>query len=304
MARTLLEGGAGSVTIVGRDGDKLEAAVADLASRSVREDGRDSSAKQRVTGVLGDLRDPGSMAGVIEEAAQQPGGDGIIDVLVCCGGNGYSEYLGPDVSDPDSYRMLYDVAVLSPMFLVRAAVPYLSRSKQPGGGSVVVVGSVAADVPWPSTAPHNLATAAKNAMIETLAFEHRSSNVRVNGVRVGIVHTGALDTMARSKRIPVAAYAAKRAAAQPLGRNGTPQEVAHAVAYLASPASAYTTGTFVTVDGGLHLTSWWNQSAMLKNNNNNNNNNNKHGIETPPAETTENAEPPKMIPAEKPRQIP
>jgi NAD(P)-dependent dehydrogenase (short-subunit alcohol dehydrogenase family) len=200
------------------------------------------------------------MKNVVEEAATKMGG---IDILVCCGGNGYSEYLGLDVANLESYRMMQNVAVLSPMVLAEAASPYISKSKNAGGGTIVMVGSVSADVPWPNTAPHNFAMAGKNTMAQTLAFKYRQSNVRVNLVACGVIHSGALDVMAKKKNQSVEDYAALRATAQPLGRNGTPDDVANAVLYLASPASGFTTGEILRVDGGLHLSNWWNVQHMI-----------------------------------------
>ncbi|OEU15448.1 NAD(P)-binding protein [Fragilariopsis cylindrus CCMP1102] len=214
----------------------------------------------KVFGVLGDLKKPETMAEVVDKANTAMGG---IDILVCSGGNGYSEYLGLDVKDPESYRMMQDVAVLSPMFLAEAAFPFLSKSTNKNGGTVVVVGSVSANVAWPNTAPHNFAMASKNTMTQTLAFKYRNDNIRVNGVQAGVIHTGALDVMAVKKNRSVESYAALRASAQPLGRCGTPEDVANAVVYLASPASGFTTGELLRVDGGLHLSNWWNQQTML-----------------------------------------
>lgn len=245
------------MTIVGRDQTKIDQSVLILTREINKMDG---GCDKRACGVLGDLKNPETMASVVGKAVDQMGG---IDILVCCGGNGYSEYLGLDVNDANSYRIMQDVAVLSPMFLAEAAFPYLSKSKNAHGGSVVVVGSVSANVPWPNTAPHNFAMAAKNTMTQTLAFKYRNDNVRVNGVSAGVIHTGALDVMAKKKNQSVESYAALRATAQPLGRNGTPDDVANAVAFLASPASGFTTGELLRVDGGLHLSNWWNQQAML-----------------------------------------
>lgn len=245
------------MTIVGRDQTRINESIL-ILSREI--DKIDNGCDKKACGVLGDLKNPESMAAVVEKAYDQMGG---IDILVCCGGNGYSEYLGLDVKDPESYRMMQNVAVLSPMFLAEAAFPYLSKSKNMHGGSIVVVGSVSASVPWPNTAPHNFAMAAKNTMTQTLAFKYRNDNVRVNGVLAGVIHTGALDAMAKKKNESVESYAALRATSQPLGRNGTTDDVANAVVFLASPASGFTTGELLRVDGGLHLSNWWNQQAML-----------------------------------------
>lgn len=69
--------------------------------------------------------------------------------------------------------------------------------------------------------------------------------------------------MAAKKGVTVEDYAALRAEAHPIQRNGTPEEVAQAVLYLASPASRFTTGTLLPVDGGLHLSNWFNKPRLL-----------------------------------------
>jgi NAD(P)-dependent dehydrogenase (short-subunit alcohol dehydrogenase family) len=128
-ALALLQAGAAHVTVVGRSQPKLDHAITALLSKK----------KGKISGVLGDLTQPESMEAVVQEASNNMGG---LDVLVCCGGNGYSEYLGLDPADLQSYRTMQDVAVLSPMFLIEAAIPFLSKSVNPEGGTVVLVGSV------------------------------------------------------------------------------------------------------------------------------------------------------------------
>lgn len=258
----LLQAGACHVTIMGRNESKLEEACT-ILSRKIA--ANNDGTKKKVSGILGDLKKPETMAAVVEESYNKMEG---IDVLVCSGGNGYSEYLGLDVKNPDSYRMMQNVAVLSPMFLAEAAFPYLSKSKNKHGGTVVNIGSVSADVCWPDTAPHNFSMAMKNNMTKTLAFKYRNDNIRVNGVNTGVIHTGALDVMAEKKGKSVEDYAALRSSSQPLNRNGTPEQVSNAILYLASPASGFTTGEFIRVDGGLHLSNWWNRQIMLNEYNN------------------------------------
>lgn len=248
-AQALLDAGAGHVTIMGRDKVKVDATVASLKDMS----------KGQVSGVVGDLKKPETMAAVVQEAVGIMGG---LDILVISGGNGYSEYLGLDPQDPASYRMMHDVGVLSPLFLTEAAVPELAKSSA-GPGTVVMVSSVAPLVPWPDTAPFNYAKAAQNTMTETLAFKYRTSNVRINGVLPACIHTGALDVMAAKKKANIDEYAKLRADAHPMARNGTPQDVANAVVFLASPASGFTTGELLKVDGGLHLSNWFNKPKLL-----------------------------------------
>jgi NAD(P)-dependent dehydrogenase (short-subunit alcohol dehydrogenase family) len=129
-AQTLLKAGASHVTIMGRNREKLDQAVSLLSK---------AAGEAKVTGVLGDLKHPETMAGVVEEATAEMGG---IDILVVSGGNGYSEYLGLDPNDMESYRLMQNVGVLSPMFLAEAAFPHLTKSKNEKGGTVVMIGSV------------------------------------------------------------------------------------------------------------------------------------------------------------------
>ena len=261
----LIEAGA-DVCIVGRNADKVESASRSLSAHAYigGEGSAATKEEQDVTGVVGDLKEPDTMAAVFRQAMSTKPTWDRLDVLIVSVGNGKSEYLGLDPQKAADYRMSYDVAVLSPQFLIDAAAPYLAQSTQRGGGSVVVVGSMAPLVPWPDTAPYSYARAAQNAMVETLAFRHRTDNVRVNAVLPSCIHTGALDLMAAKKGRTVEQYAQLRAEAQPTGRNGTPEEVADAALFLAGGASSYLTGELMKVDGGLHLSSWFNRPKITK----------------------------------------
>jgi NAD(P)-dependent dehydrogenase (short-subunit alcohol dehydrogenase family) len=130
-ALTLLKSGVRRITIVGRDPEKLEKAVSLLNAEGFM---------GNVSGVVADLKKPETMGAVVEEATRQM--DDRLDCMICCGGNGYSEYLGLDVNDLESYHIMQNVAVLSPLFLAEAAFPFLSKSTNQGGGTIVLVGSV------------------------------------------------------------------------------------------------------------------------------------------------------------------
>mmetsp|Transcript_16601 Transcript_16601/g.27512 ORF Transcript_16601/g.27512 Transcript_16601/m.27512 type:complete len:276 (-) Transcript_16601:154-981(-) len=244
-AKALLDAGAAQVIVVGRDAEKVDKAVTSLGSKAI--------------GMTGNLREPETMTSLVTEAVEKMGGK--LDILVISGGNGGSEYLGLSSDELESYRIMQDVAVHSPMMLTKAAFPYLSKADH--GGSVVMVSSMAPLVPWPDTAPYNIARAAQNTLVETLAFQYRTSNVRVNAVLPSCIHTNFLDIMAEKKNIPVTDYAKLRGDAHPMKRNGTPQEVANAVLWLASPASSFTTGELLKIDGGLHLSNWFNVPKIL-----------------------------------------
>jgi NAD(P)-dependent dehydrogenase (short-subunit alcohol dehydrogenase family) len=251
-AKAMVDNGAAAVTVSGRS--KVEEAAASLAPAV-----SGSSISCTCYGIVSDLYKPETMKDLVEAAVAKMGG---LDILIVCGANGGSEYLGLDVNDVNSYRTMQDVAVHSPMMLARAAFSHL-KAAVGGGGSIVMVSSMAPLVPWPNTAPYNLARAAQNCLVETLAFEYRNDNVRVNAILPACIHTGYLDIMAEKKNIPLADYAQLRASAHPIPRNGTADECAQAVLYLASSVSSWTTGELLKVDGGLHLSNWWNKPALL-----------------------------------------
>lgn len=105
-------------------------------------------------------------------------------------------------------------------------------------GCVVVISSVASDVPWPRTAPYNVAKAAQHALLRSHALALAPAGVRVNAVLPACIHTEALDRMAAGAGMPSDAYAARRGPAHPLGRCGRPEEVTSAALFLASPKLA------------------------------------------------------------------
>lgn len=151
VAQTLIRQGASHVTIVGRCESKLQQAVELLKCTQPIQDNdnkqQESDQHQHhyscaCHGIVGDLKHPEEFStnDFLESAVSKM--EGGLDVLVCCGGNGYSEYLGLDVDDLQSYRTMQDVLVLSPLFLAKQAIPYLSKSNMPHGGTIVMVGSV------------------------------------------------------------------------------------------------------------------------------------------------------------------
>ena len=101
-------------------------------------------------------------------------------------------------------------------------------------GSVVVVSSLASDVPWPRTAPYNAAKAAQHTLLKSYALDLAPWGVRVNAVLPACIHTPAMDRMAEKMSEPIEQFAEKRGNAHPMRRCGTPAEVASAALFLAS----------------------------------------------------------------------
>jgi NAD(P)-dependent dehydrogenase (short-subunit alcohol dehydrogenase family) len=184
-------------------------------------------------GVRCDVSDDASVRGAVETVADRFGG---LDIVVNNAGIGA---LG-DVSanDDAEWRRVFDVNVLGMVRVSRAALPYLRRSRH---AAIVNIGSIAAWAGLPRRALYSATKGAVFALTLAMAADHVAEGIRVNCVNPGTADT-APD--------PSAERAALQAR-QPMGRLVSPDEVAHAVAYLASPATASTTGTALAVDGGM-----------------------------------------------------
>jgi meso-butanediol dehydrogenase / (S,S)-butanediol dehydrogenase / diacetyl reductase len=180
--------------------------------------------------ITGDASDPE----VIERALQFGlGGEGRLAGLVCAAGVPPS---GP-WDDRQHWSDVIRVDLSAPYEALRLAMPALSAAN----GSAVLIGSISGGAEGSSRSP---AYAAAKAGVEGLA---RSFAVigAAQGVRVNVVAPGAIDTP-----FDTAAFPADRRPDVPLGRMGTPTEVANVVRFLLSAEAAYVTGAVWRVDGG------------------------------------------------------
>jgi NAD(P)-dependent dehydrogenase (short-subunit alcohol dehydrogenase family) len=131
--------------------------------------------------------------------------------------------------------------------VVRAALPHLRRSPS---ASVVLTSSVVAVVGVPNRALYSASKGAVLALALAMAADHVHDGIRVNAVLPGTADTPWVGRLLDAAPDPEAARTALRDR-QPIGRLVTPDEVAHAIAYLGSPLSGSTTGTALSVDGGM-----------------------------------------------------
>lgn len=142
-----------------------------------------------------------------------------------------------------SYRLAIEVNLSGTFYCTRAALRSLMRAA--GGGRIVNITSVIGEAGSAGQGPYAAAKAGVIGLTKTWAREYASRGITVNAVAPGII-----DTDMTASELPEA----KRAEvlkAIPLGRVGTVDDVAHAVAFLAGPQSSYITGQVLRVNGGL-----------------------------------------------------
>lgn len=221
------------------------ATVRTLLERGARVAALDLNPDGAPAGSLGlpcDVTDRAAVEQAVQQAADELGG---VDVVVNNAGIG----AGGDVSgnDDDEWLRVLNVNVVSIARVTSAALPHLRRSQH---AAVVNTCSVVAVVGLPNRALYGATKGAVHALTLGMAADHVREGIRVNAVAPGTADTPWVGRLLAASDDPDEAAAALRAR-QPMGRLVTADEVAHAIAYLASPLSASTTGTLLTVDGGL-----------------------------------------------------
>jgi len=186
--------------------------------------------------VEADVRQPEQAEALIDAAV---GRFGRLDVLVNnAGGSPYA--LAADAS-PRFLASVVTLNLLAPLYCAQAANAVLQHGD---GGSIVNVGSVSGLRPSPGTAAYGAAKAGLVNLTQTLAVEW-APKVRVNCVTAGL-----LDTGAGPEHYGGPEGLARVAVTVPLGRMGTPADVAGCCLFLASPLAAYVTGANLVAHGG------------------------------------------------------
>ena len=194
-------------------------------------------------GILCDVTVRESVDAAIARVGTELGG---IDILVNTVGVS-SVGTVEDATDEEWARVL-DVNVVSMARVTAAALPWLRRSR---AASVVNLSSVAALNGLPQRAVYSATKGAVMSLTFAMATDHVAEGIRVNCVRPATVATAFVERMLQNFPDPVAERAALDAR-QATGRMVTPQEVADAIAFLASPRSGSITGSALDVDGGMN----------------------------------------------------
>lgn len=198
-----------------------------------------------MTGFRTDVADRASVDTAIAAVAETLGG---IDIVV---NNAGVSCVGTveETSDDDWARVL-NINVVGMARVSAAALAWLRRSEH---AVIVNLASIASLNGLPQRAAYAASKGAVMSLTFAMATDHVAEGIRVNCVGPGTVSTAFVDRMLQNFPDPVAERAALDAR-QATGRMVTPEEVAGAIAYLASPNSGSTTGTMLEVDGGVtHL---------------------------------------------------
>jgi 2-keto-3-deoxy-L-fuconate dehydrogenase len=192
--------------------------------------------------VAADISDDDAVRAAVGGAVESLGG---LDILVNNAGIG-AQGTVENATDEEWHRVL-DVNVVGTARVSRAAWPALRASAQ---AAVVNTASLAATAGLPQRAVYSASKGAVLALTRAMAADGMPDGIRVNAVSPGTADTPWIGRLLDSAPDPVAERAALEAR-QPHGRLVSPDEIAHAVLYLASPRAGSTTGADITVDGGM-----------------------------------------------------
>jgi 2-keto-3-deoxy-L-fuconate dehydrogenase len=241
----------GRVALVTGAGSGIGAAVVRrfaAAGASVVAADLDGSAAEQVAGEIGstvvpiqtDVRDEAAVV----EAVSRAEASGGLEILVNVAGIGSTTNV-PE-TPLDVWEQVMAVNARGTFLCCKHAIPPMVER---GKGAIVNVASVAGLVGLPNRAAYCASKGAVISLTRALAVDHVASGIRVNAVCPGTVDSPWVRRLVEEVGESLDALRAR----QPVGRLGTPEEIAEAIHYLASDAAAFVTGTAFVIDGGLTM---------------------------------------------------
>ena len=229
IAERMAEAGA-KVVISSRKADACEAVAAGIRARGGSAIAHPASISERA-----------ALQGLVDRTLSEWG---AIDVLVC--NAAVNPYFGPLLSITDeAFDKIMASNVRSNLWLCSMVIPGMADR---GGGSVIVVSSIAGVKGNTYLGAYGISKAADLQLVRNLAVEWGPKNVRVNAIAPAIIRT---DFARKLWEDPEVYASATRA--YPLRRIGEPDEVAGPAVFLASNAGSFVTGTVLMVDGGMTI---------------------------------------------------
>jgi NAD(P)-dependent dehydrogenase (short-subunit alcohol dehydrogenase family) len=202
----------------------------------------DAAAKEiggNVTAIQGDVSKAADLDRLMDEIKRR---EGRLDVLFANAGAARYGVLG--AIEEELFDAIFDVNVKGVLFTVQKALPLM-----PDGGSIILNASIVGSKGLPANSVYSASKAAVRSFARTWATDLKARRIRVNAVSPGTIDTPGLNDLLASSEV---GEQRKKmiSAAVPLGRFGTPDEIAKAVVFLASDDASYITGTELFVDGG------------------------------------------------------
>lgn len=229
IALRMAEAGA-SVIINGRNADTCEAVVEEI-----------SEAGGEAKALPFNISKPEDATALAVDSLQA---FGKVDIFV--GNAAANPHFGP-VLDVESaaFDKIIDTNIKANLLICQSLIPGMAERQ---GGSVIFVTSIAGIQASDGLGIYGMSKAAEAALMRNLAAEHGPSGVRVNCIAPGLVKTDFARPLWED-----ADKLEKTTSAYPLRRMGTPDEVAGAAVWLASPAGGFVTGQTIVVDGGVSI---------------------------------------------------
>lgn len=220
-------------------------AVVDVVADSAEETaGKVAAAGGRASAFVASVAIADQITEAVDAAAERFGGLHVVYNNAGVGSQG-------SVADADEadWDRCFDVNVKGTFLTSRAAVPHLAAG---GGGAIINQASVAALVGVPDFAAYCAAKGAVVALTRSMAVDLAPQRIRVNAIAPGTVFTPLMEPMLRERGGgDLDAGLAMTVSKYPIGRLGTPEEIARAALFLACGDSSFATGSVVTVDGGM-----------------------------------------------------
>jgi NAD(P)-dependent dehydrogenase (short-subunit alcohol dehydrogenase family) len=215
------------VFITGRRQNELDAAVKQIGGNNI-------------SGVQGDVSNMADLDRLYATVKEQKG---RIDILFANAGVG--EFVPLGAITEAHFDKTFGINVKGILFTVQKALPLFQE-----GGSIILNASIAASKGFEASSVYSASKAAVRSFARTWTVDLKHRKIRVNTISPGPIDTPIFDSVAQTEE-EINQIKANLVAAVPIGRMGSPDEIAKAVSFLASDDSSYITGIELCVDGGM-----------------------------------------------------